>query len=127
MNKRHQTEEDIEIANNHMKRCLSPLPKRKMQSKILVRYNSIRMALKKNIANTKGYGATGTLISVGMQNNRTNFQRINKFLEVKHKLAIQSNNPVPKNLPSCRLQPSGQIQHPDWTRHICFCIVSGCF
>lgn len=24
------------------------------------------------------------------------------------------------------LQPSGQIQqHPDWTRHICFCIVSG--
>lgn len=54
-----------------MKRCLSSLPKRKMQSKILVRYNSIRMAFKKILLIPSGYGATGTLISVGMQNNRT--------------------------------------------------------
>lgn len=52
----------------------------------------------------------GTLISVGMQNNRTTpGKELDKFLEVKHKLAIQSNNPVPK-FTIMQITASGQIQ-----------------
>lgn len=113
-----------------MKRCLSPLPKRKMQFKTLVKYNPIRMALKKKkLLIPSGHGATGTLISVGMQNNRTT---LGKNLTGSQKLNI--NLPLSPTIPFLRIyhyvdySPQAKFSSdPNSTRHISFCIVSGCF
>ena len=54
---RHVTKEDIEMGNNHMKRCWAPYVIRKLQIKTTLRfhYTPLRMAKIQNTNNTKSW------------------------------------------------------------------------
>ena len=63
----HFTKDDIQMANNGMKRCSAPFVSRELQNKTTMGYYyiPIRMAKLQNTGNTKcwrGCGATGTHI-----------------------------------------------------------------
>ena len=98
----HLTKKDIQMANEHMKRCSTACVIGELQSKTTMtcHYTSVRMAKVLNIANIKylwGYGAIGTLMLCWWECKMGDSLAFP--YKTKHFLTTRFSNPTPWYLP----------------------------